>query len=243
MNEGSKFFDEDRKADSYRFRRHLAESPNESIEKPVFLDMLGDVQGKHVLDLGCGDGIFGLELLDAGCQSYLGLDASLHMVQASQKAIQKPLYQVIHAKIEDWTYPVKHFDLVISRLVLHYIADLDDTFNKVYSALKSSGRFIFSIVHPVITSCDRSREHGGLRQDWIVDDYFVTGPRQVYFMGEYVEQYHRTIEDIYKALQDAGFFIEQLRESRPNLEHFTNEALYERRRRIPLFLFFSARKE
>ena len=116
-------------------------------------------------------------------------------------------------------------------------------FNKVNSALKPEGRFVFSIVHPVITSCDRSRENRGIRQDWIVDDYFATGSRQVYFMGEYVEQYHRTIEEIFKAFQNANFFIEQLRESCPKLEHFADVELYERRRRIPLFLFFSGSKK
>ena len=243
MEEGSKFFDDDRKVESYRSKRHWAESPNESIEKPIFLDMLGDVKGKQVLDLGCGDGIFGLDLLEAGCQSYLGVEASLHMVQAAQKVFQQSFGQVVHARIEDWTYPVNYFNLAISRLALHYVANLDDTFNKVNSALKSGGRFVFYIVHPVITSCDRSRKDGGARQDWIVDDYFATGSRQVYFMGQYVEQYHRTTEDIFKAFQDADFFIEQLRESRPKIEHFTNVALYERRRRIPLFLFFSGRKQ
>jgi SAM-dependent methyltransferase len=243
MEEGSKFFDDERKFKSYQSKRHRAESPNESIEKPIFLEMLGDVKGKQILDLGCGDGTFGLELLRAGCQSYLGVEASLQIVQAAQKAFQQSIGQVVHAKIEDWIYPVNHFNLVISRLALHYVATLDDTFNKVNSALKSGGRFVFSIVHPVITSCDRSRKGGGARQDWIVDDYFATGSRQVYFMGEYVEQYHRTIEDIYKALRDADFFIEQLRESRPKLEHFTDITLYERRMRIPLFLLFSGRKK
>lgn len=243
MQESSKFFDDESNFEYYRSRRHRAKSPNESIEKPIFLEMLGDVKGKHILDLGCGDGIFGLELLSAGCQSYLGIESSPQMVQAAQKALQQSSGQVNHAKIEDWIYPLNHFDLVISRLALHYVSALDDTFNKVHAALKSGGRFIFSVVHPLITSCDRSRTGGGARQDWIVDDYFAAGPRQVYFMGESVEQYHRTIEDIYRALQDADFLIEQLRESRPKLENFTDLSLYERRLRIPLFLFLSGRKK
>ncbi len=199
--------------------------------------------GKHIVDLGCGDGVFGLDLLKAGCQSYLGVEASLSMVEMAQRELQHPSAQVDHAKIEEWTYPTKQFDLVISRLALHYIANLDATFRKINETLKSGGRFIFSMVHPVITSFDKSRSDKGLRQDWIVDDYFALGSRKVFFMGDYIEQYHRTVEDIFKALQNANFLVEQLRESCPKLENFINVELYERRRRIPLFLFFSGIKK
>lgn len=243
MQEGPEFYDDSGKVDAYRARRYRAESPNESLEKPIFLEMLGDVAGKRVLDLGSGDGQFGLELLRAGCANYVGIEASLPMVRAAQEALQGRVAEVVHSVIEDWTYPAATFDLVTSRLALHYVADLEDVFKSVHTTLAPGGHFVFSVVHPVITSSDRSRKGGGRRQDWIVDDYFVTGPRQVYFMGEHVVQYHRTIEDIYSALQAAGFVVEQLRESRPRAEQFAETALYERRRRIPLFLFLSASRQ
>jgi SAM-dependent methyltransferase len=172
----------------------------------------------------------------------MGIEASHNMVALAQSNLHGTLGRVVHSKIEEWSYPAESFDLVISRLALHYVPNLDETFKNVNNTLRQAGKFVFSIVHPVITSCDRSREGGGIRQDWIVDDYFTTGPRKVRFMGKFVEQFHRTIEDIYKPLQDAGFQIEQLRESRPQPEHFADESLYERRKRIPLFLFLSGRK-
>ena len=55
-------------------------------------------------------------------------------------------------------------------------------------------------------------------------------------------KYHRTVEDYFRALQEAGFVVEQLRESRPQREQFADEQTYERRRRIPLFLFLAGRK-
>ena len=242
MHEGTKFFDDDKRFESYRTGRHRPNTPNESLEKPVFLELLDDVRGKQILDLGCGDGLFGLELLRGGGQSYLGLDASQKMAQLAQQNLQGTSGQALHTKIEDWSYPPERFDLVISRLALHYVANLDETFNQVYQTLRQNGQFVFSIVHPVITSCDKSRAKGGKRLDWIVDDYFRPGPRAVHFMGESVRQYHRPLEDIFRALQQANFQIEQLRESCPQRENFTDMELYERRKRIPLFLFLAGRK-
>jgi hypothetical protein len=94
----------------------------------------------------------------------------------------------------------------------------------------------------VISSSDKSREGDGLRQDWLVDNYFEMGAREVYLMGTMVRQYHRTIEALYSGLQKAGFRVENLRESQPQPERFEDEALYQRRLRIPLYLFFMARK-
>jgi hypothetical protein len=61
-------------------------------------------------------------------------------------------------------------------------------------------------------------------------------------MGGTVRIYHRTVEDYFRLLQDAGFAVEQLRESRPRREQFADVQTYERRLRIPLFLFLVGRK-
>lgn len=47
----------------YMSRRNRVESPNNMIEKPIMLELMSDVKGKTVLDLGCGDAQFGVELL------------------------------------------------------------------------------------------------------------------------------------------------------------------------------------
>ena len=61
-------------------------------------------------------------------------------------------------------------------------------------------------------------------------------------MGGRVVKYHRTVEDYFGALQQAGFAVEQLREARPSPEQFADPATYERRQRIPLFLILAGRK-
>ena len=217
--------------------------PNNSLEKPILLELLGEVAGKHVLDLGCGYGNFGLELLEAGCASYVGLESSTRMVQVGEKTFQGRSGRIVHTRIEDWDYPSEQFDLVVSRLALHYVADLGRVFRNAYRSLKPTGRIIFSILHPVITSSDKSRELSARRYDWIVDNYFRSGSRSVRLHGGFVEQFHRPLEEIYGDLQEAGFIVDHLRESKPWPENFADEALYERRSRIPLFLFLSGTKQ
>jgi SAM-dependent methyltransferase len=148
----------------------------------------------------------------------------------------------VQATVENWDYPVEAFHLVVSRLVFHYVKDIDAVFTQVHHTLIGGGRFVFSVEHPVITSCDRAWQGNGPRQDWIVDDYFNTGRRVTAWMGGQVVKYHRTIENYFVGLQRAGFVVECVREAEPQPEQFKHDDTYQRRQRIPLFLIMPARK-
>ena len=237
---GPEFYDDETVFVTYMTGRETRiDSPNETLEKPVFDELLGDPTGLRILDLGCGNAAFGLEALRQGCQSYLGIDGSHRMIEAAKKKLAGTSGRVVCESMETWQYPLRQFDLVTSRLAFHYIREIEALFAKVYQALTAGGRLIFSVEHPVITSCDRAWQTGGPRQDWIVDGYFETGPRTTNWMGGKVIKYHRTIEDYFTALRAAGFVIDALRESRPQRARFQDRATYERRKRIPLMLFFS----
>jgi hypothetical protein len=80
------------------------------------------------------------------------------------------------------------------------------------------------------------------RQDWIVDDYHVSGKRVTTWMGQDVVKYHRSVGGYFEALVGAGFVVEGLREGRPRRELFRLEETYRRRLRIPISLAMAARK-
>ncbi len=239
-HQGPGFYDDDQVFNQYAGLRAQRESANDTLERPLVRQMLGPVQGLDILDLGCGNADFGREMLQAGAASYLGIDGSANMVAAAQPMLAGTPGRALQAGIDTWDYPAAAFDLVVSRLALHYLPDLGAVAARVHHALRPGGRFVFSVEHPVITSSQRS--DAGPAEDWIVDDYFRTGPRVVHWMGTDVVKHHRTLEDHFLALQHAGLVVEQMRESRPDRARFENEATYLKRQRIPLFLFMAARK-
>jgi SAM-dependent methyltransferase len=239
---GPAFYDDDAVFATYMAARQRRDNPNDTLEQPVTLELAGDMAGRRVLDLGCGDAAFGRLALERGASAYLGVEGSRNMAAVARETLAGTIGQVRHCTIEAWEAPRETFDLAVARLSLHYLADLNPTFAQVYQALAAGGRFVFSVEHPVITSCNRGWPAGTLRQDWVVDDYFATGARESTWLGGTVRKYHRTVEDYFRALQDAGFLVEQLRESRPQRELFVDEQTYERRMRIPLFLFLAGRR-
>jgi len=241
--EGPTFYDDDTIFKTYMARRQRAGNPNDTLEKPVVLELIGEFTNQRILDLGCGDATFGQEALIKGCRSYLGVEGSSNMAKAAQEVLAGTNGKVVQATIENWDYPAQSFDLVVSRLVLHYIKDVDEIFRQVYRTLANNGRFVFSVEHPVITSCDRAWQGIGKRQDWVVDNYFDTGQRITSWMGGQVIKYHRTVEGYFVGLQQAGFLVDSLREAEPQSERFENDMeTYQRRKRIPLFLIMAGQK-
>lgn len=242
---GGAFYDDPQVLDEYLTHRHAAvRSPNLVMEEPAFLTLAGDLAGQRILDLGCGDANFGVAALTAGCASYTGIDGSSLMVAQAKLNLAdvrtEAQVSVLHRDLEDFTIDAE-YDLVCSRLALHYLEDLGPVLARAHAALAPSGRFVMSVVHPTITSYDRGGD--GPRTDWTVDRYFHPGPRERQWFGSAVVWHHRTIEDHVTALADAGLVLTGLSEAAPVSELFDDaiEEL-ERRRRVPLFLVLSARR-
>jgi SAM-dependent methyltransferase len=237
--DGPIFYDVEGVFARYMAMRQRRDSPNETMEAPVIDELIGDVRGLRVVDLGCGAGAFGVELLDRGVRSYVGVEGARKMAAAARARLKDTPATVVEDRIERWDYPAGAFDLAVSRLALHYVAEVAPVFAKVAGALAPGGRFVFSVEHPVITSCTRGWKEGTVRRDWIVDDYFNTGVRATTWLGAAVRKYHRTVEEYFTAMRAGGFVVDALREACPRPDMFSDVETYQRRKRIPLFLIIA----
>jgi SAM-dependent methyltransferase len=192
-----------------------------------------------VLDLGCGDAAIGPRLLKEGCDAYLGIDGSERMVEAAGATLSGTAGKAVQCDIEDFEAPADSFDLVISRMALHYVEELAPVMRACEACMAPEGRFVFTVVHPVITSHDARESTSGARQDWVIDDYFVAGPREQHWLGARSVWQHRTIESYVSELHGAGLRLANLRECAPRHEAFDEDSEFERRRRIPLILLLA----
>lgn len=238
---GGAFYDDEQQLDRYLAHRHAAvTSPNLVMEEPAFMLEAGDLSGLRVLDLGCGDGTFSQRSLELGCESYLGIDGSSAMIERCAAWPRHPRVSFRHGDIEDVSLPPASVDLVVSRLALHYVRDLGPVIERARESLIAGGRLIFSVVHPVVTAS--VTEPVGQRAAVVVDDYFRSGDRRRAWFGKPVHWQHRPIETYVDAVIGAGFGLTAVRECAP-VEHLFagDDAEFDRRRRVPLFLLISAR--
>lgn len=105
------------------------------------------LEGKSVLDLGCGNGAETQKYVDLGAVSVLGVDASQEMLKEAREktkgiTFQYGLFDSIPA--EDGV-----FDYVFSRYAFQTAENLESIWNEVNRVLKSGGIFMFVVTHPI----------------------------------------------------------------------------------------------
>lgn len=105
----------------------------------------------RVLELGCGTGNLSLELVKSFPQAYLTLvDGSPEMValtRARIDAVSAPRAAEINylvARFEELTLPPHSFDLVVSSISLHHVADKAKLYTRIRLLLSDGGRFCFA---------------------------------------------------------------------------------------------------
>ena len=163
--EGPKFYDDPAIFHNYMERRGHADTPNDTLERPIIEELIGNVAGHDFLDLGCGDGRFGVSILKGQASSYTGVDGSKSMIQVAQANLAGSAGIARRERLEELSLPRENFSRVTARLVLHYLQDLQHIFRAVSQSLRANGLFVFSVEHPVITSSAMSARESGLRQN------------------------------------------------------------------------------
>lgn len=179
---------------------------NEMLEMPSVLELLGNVKGKKILDLGCGTGIYTKILTKKGAL-VKGFDISPEMIKIAKR--ENPQLDLKVGSAYDIPFGEK-FDIVISSLVVHYLKDWDKLFAEVSRVLKTGGIFIFSTGNPVCEVRERISYKG--RKFRTFGDYFKE--RKIFsiwrnFNGKdlKVGSYHITYETIIKTIVRNGFEI------------------------------------
>ncbi len=86
---GPSAYDDPAFFEQYIGMRQRPKATNDTLEKPIIDRLIGDVAGKDVLELGCGDGSYGKELLDKGARSYTGIDGSENMITLAREQLRE----------------------------------------------------------------------------------------------------------------------------------------------------------
>jgi SAM-dependent methyltransferase len=113
-----------------------------SQEKLHSLRLPGRLTGKSVLDLGCNEGFFALEVKRRGAQRVLGIDHNEKVIAAArQRALDAGLdVEFVCRDVLD--LPDEKFDFVLLLSALHYIADPKTLFKRILQILSPDGNLV-----------------------------------------------------------------------------------------------------
>ena len=190
-------------------------SLNEIVEKPTMLSLLPDLQGKKLLDLGCGTGGHLQLYLERNAERVVGTDLSAKMLEQAEKDLQK-----------------------CGQFSGHLLT-------MIANKLKPNGTLVFSQEHPITTCHKEGErwEKNEKKQQvaYRLNYYRDEGLRERNWFQQPFKTYHRTMATIINDLIAAGFQIEQMVEPMLAEQPQWHDEFKDLRHRPPL-LFIKARK-
>ena len=212
------------------------------------LKLLGDLEGKHILEIGCGGAQCGIAMAKKGAH-VTGVDISEEQLKFAKTLAKKSNVNITFYRGDIKKLPqIKSAsqDVVFTAWAMQYVDPLDSCFREVYRILKKNGIFILAMPHPTYHTVN----YKNLK---LHESYFVTGKKvePVKWKDGTIHNfvcYERTFSEITNALITSKLIIEQVIEpdSRKhykkdpwyNMWHFTPKLM----KYLPPTIIFKCRK-
>jgi SAM-dependent methyltransferase len=116
------------------------------IERQLLARLLGDVDGKKLLDVGCGDGALAFELARQGA-TVTAPDADPSMIAAGylRTKSEATRVQFVEGDAERLPFDDATFDVVVAVTVLCFVQDAEHVVKEIVRVLKPEGRLVVAI--------------------------------------------------------------------------------------------------
>ncbi|MPZ49139.1 MAG: methyltransferase domain-containing protein [Dehalococcoidia bacterium] len=202
---------------------------------PVMLELSGPVEGKRVLDLGCGEGRFSRMLAQRGAR-VVGLDLIAEMVIAAQGRVSSA-ESYVQATAESVPFADSTFDLVVSYVSLVDIPDFRAAIHESARVLRQGGRFLVANLNFASASLIPSwaRDEDGRRLFMRIDRYADEYARVLEWAGVKILNWHRPLSAYMKAYLEADLLLREYLEPVPSDESLRDDPSTEDWFRVPIF--------
>lgn len=113
-----------------------------------FCDVLGDLAGKRILELGCGGGLMAEEYARRGA-TVTGIDRSVPSLRVARSHASESGLPIRYtgSVAERLPFPDAAFDAVVSADVLEHVESVEQVIAEVARVLRPDGRFVYDTVN------------------------------------------------------------------------------------------------
>ncbi len=197
---------------------------------PLLSQMLPDVAGATVLEVGCGEGQVLRLMRDAGAHA-LGMDAESDLARLAGSSFRGLLPSL--APVRDGAV-----DGVVCNLVLEHLPSLDGLFDEWHRVVRPGGWCALVVNHPLQTApgagpiTDPDDGEVFLR----VGDYFAHGWTDEPAGEGTVRFHHRPLGEVLEAAAAAGWHLERFEERSVSAEMRSSDVSWSGHEHVPRLL-------
>jgi ubiquinone/menaquinone biosynthesis C-methylase UbiE len=187
--------------------------------------------GRLTLDVGCGEGRLTRDLAALG-HRVIGVDSAPTMLAAAREA--HPDGEYVEGDLAKLPFERGVADLVVAFMSLMEVEDMGGAAGELARVLEPGGVLAVAVVHPLNSALLPHDEDGRLTIKAYREPHAYSVPVESAGLQMTFRSFHFALEHYWRAIRDAGFVIEELRE--------IYDDAHPRWREVPLFLHFAARK-
>jgi len=182
---------------------------------PVMLELCGDLGGKTVLDVGCGEGRFCRMLAERGA-AVTGIDPTEKLLAVARERHPAGSYEV--ARAEKLPFDRDRFDLTISYITLVDIEGYREAIQEMARVTKPGGRIVIANLCSFATATTHYWWRGANNEKlfWTLDNYMAETPRWEAWRGMRIVNWHRPQSAYMKAFLGCGLILEYFDEPMPS---------------------------
>jgi SAM-dependent methyltransferase len=229
----------------------------EHYNNPAFLEFVGDISGRQVLDAGCGEG-YNTRIFARRGARMTGVDLSPKMLELAREEERVEPLCIRYELASYAAMPMladESFEAVVSTMALMDGPDFPGAMHEIRRVLKRGCDLIFSILHP----CFSTKGFGWVRTEsgedrLTVGHYFDDAPRVDRWrfnaapnapqnLDFAIPRFDKTLSYYVNTLIESGFVLRGIHEPRVTEQAvITHPPFAKWRAHVPLFIYFRATK-
>ncbi|OQX34682.1 MAG: methyltransferase type 11 [Candidatus Sedimenticola endophacoides] len=126
-------------------------------EGELLLDLVQPSQGETILDVGCGSGIFTLDLLSHG-PSIVGLDISQPMLSRAREKTAGLAFEPVAGDMLSLPFADNVFDKTVSMTALEFVADAHTAINELFRVTQKGGTIVVTTLNSLSPWATRRKQ-------------------------------------------------------------------------------------
>lgn len=183
------------------------------------LNLLANVSGLKAIDLGCGAGQNAVALARAGAQ-VIGVDFSSEQLSKAKHLAFEENIVAEFIQCDVTSMPMlkdNTFDIALTACAIAFVKQLDNALTEIFRILKTGGRFVLSVMHPMQYIID------GEEGTMYFNSAYPFKPRILKWSWDFKEgsipfrHYLRSVSEYHNALTNVGFMVKKILEPEPTM--------------------------